>query len=107
MMVFNPKISSDGLEIRHLDGNPLNNCLTNLAWGTPAENKEDRKTHGTWGWKLSEPIVREVYVLRLFGETLGSLAKRFHTTPQTISHIFNGKTWKHVYADFFNTYDPY
>ena len=37
----------DGKQCRHLDGNPLNNCIDNLAWGTPAENQADRRIHGT------------------------------------------------------------
>lgn len=35
-----------GLEVRHLDGNPLNNCLDNLLYGTPAENSQDMLRHG-------------------------------------------------------------
>lgn len=35
-----------GLEVRHLDGNPLNAALTNLAYGTKAENMADRTAHG-------------------------------------------------------------
>ena len=31
---------------RHLDGNPANNTLANLAWGTPAENTQDMIRHG-------------------------------------------------------------
>jgi hypothetical protein len=31
---------------RHLDGNPQNNALANLAWGTRQENWEDRRSHG-------------------------------------------------------------
>lgn len=33
-------------EIRHLDGNPLNNHIRNLAWGTKKDNAADRDTHG-------------------------------------------------------------
>ena len=33
-------------EGRHLDGNPDNNALVNLAWGTRQENWEDRRRHG-------------------------------------------------------------
>ena len=29
-------------QCRHLDGNPANNQLTNLCWGTAAENSDDR-----------------------------------------------------------------
>lgn len=34
-----------GHECRHLDGNPVNNRLDNLCWGTPLENAADRKDH--------------------------------------------------------------
>ena len=37
----------DGKEVRHIDGNPLNNKPTNLAWGTRSENAKDRQLHGT------------------------------------------------------------
>jgi hypothetical protein len=36
-----------GMECRHLDGNPMNNQLDNLQWGTSKENGEDRVEHGT------------------------------------------------------------
>lgn len=32
---------------RHLDGDPANNHLENLTWGTPSENMYDRAAHGT------------------------------------------------------------
>jgi hypothetical protein len=35
-----------GMECRHLDGNPANNRLGNLKWGTPEENWADRRRHG-------------------------------------------------------------
>ncbi|MBN8472358.1 HNH endonuclease [Corallococcus exiguus] len=33
-------------QVRHLDGDPTNNVPSNLAWGTQAENWQDRKAHG-------------------------------------------------------------
>lgn len=36
----------DGYETRHLDGDPSNNHLANLAWGTKAENGRDAASHG-------------------------------------------------------------
>jgi hypothetical protein len=37
---------ADGQVVRHLDGDPINNCLDNLRYGTPAENSQDRSAHG-------------------------------------------------------------
>jgi hypothetical protein len=34
-------------EIRHLDGDKLNNDLSNLAYGTTSQNAADRKIHQT------------------------------------------------------------
>lgn len=36
-----------GMEVRHLDGNKLNNRASNLAWGTSGENKLDMVRHGS------------------------------------------------------------
>lgn len=40
-------------QVRHLDGNPHNNRADNLAWGTPAENAQDKIRHGTSRRELS------------------------------------------------------
>lgn len=36
-----------GMEIRHLNGNPADNRLSNLAYGTHSENLRDKRAHGT------------------------------------------------------------
>lgn len=36
----------DGMECLHLDGDPTNNRLDNLRWGTRSENNYDRVRHG-------------------------------------------------------------
>jgi len=33
-------------EIRHLNGNKLDNRASNLCWGTPKDNASDRELHG-------------------------------------------------------------
>jgi hypothetical protein len=35
-------------ECRHLNGNPADNRLENLKWGTRSENILDAVAHGTW-----------------------------------------------------------
>jgi len=39
--------SAEGAEALHGDGNPANNRLDNLTWGTHAENQADQVSHGT------------------------------------------------------------
>lgn len=36
-----------GIETRHLDGDELNNCLSNLAYGSSSDNQFDTVRHGT------------------------------------------------------------
>lgn len=36
----------EGMEIRHLDGDPANNARSNLKYGTHAENMQDMLRHG-------------------------------------------------------------
>jgi len=43
---FLPERPSQVHEVRHLDGDKLNNAARNLAWGTPKENADDRERHG-------------------------------------------------------------
>ena len=38
----------EGKEVRHLDGNKLNNHKDNLSWGTRKENVADSIAHGTF-----------------------------------------------------------
>lgn len=40
----------EGCEVLHGDGNPANNHLSNLRWGTRSENVLDRVRHGTHHW---------------------------------------------------------
>ncbi len=37
-----------GMECRHLDGDPTNNSVANLAWGTRSQNVLDAVAHGTY-----------------------------------------------------------
>jgi len=91
---------SADLEARHLCGNRACVNPAHLAWGTCAENQEDRRRHGTlplgetvYCAKLTDSQVR---VIRSSSETGLQLARRFGVTPSTISSIRCGHTWKHV-----------
>lgn len=36
----------EGMVVRHLNGDPADNRITNLAWGTPTQNSQDMLDHG-------------------------------------------------------------
>ncbi len=94
----------EGMESRHLDGNSLNNHASNLVWGTPLQNAADRAAHGKTARgekqgqsKLTEAAVRDI---RSHPEVLRRvMAKKHRISPENISTIITGRTWKHVKAE--------
>lgn len=89
-------------EARHLDGDPTNNRLTNLRWGTRSENHADRRRHGTMQVgeasphaKLTEQDVLEMKRLRGTISQI-ELAARFGVSQATVSRTLNGKRWVHL-----------
>ena len=94
-----------GHECRHLDGNPANNFLGNLCWGTHSENMVDRTKHGTWEnrgmkcptAKLSDDqalIIRHIYAQNDYSHR--NLGKIFGVSESTIRRVVNRKTWQHI-----------
>lgn len=97
------------MECRHLDGNKLNNNLSNLKWGTRSENRQDAVRHGTANVckigenhpaaKLSEQNAMTIYWYYKTGMyTQKELASKFNTTRETVSAILNKRNWKHIEA---------
>lgn len=88
---------------RHLDGCPQNNVICNLAWGTPQQNADDRKVHGTDrrgedhpNSKLTNAQVIEIRKLCAEGIPQREIAARFGVQQQVISQIKRRLIWKHV-----------
>lgn len=95
----------EGMECRHLDGNPKNNKLSNLKWGTKKENQEDSKKHGTrvdnsgskqWKAKLDDNKIREILQLLEMNESCASIANKFSVSVRNIYYIKQNKIWKHI-----------
>lgn len=80
-------------EARHLNGNPSDNRLENLSWGSRASNNVDRSRHGSN--KLVPSQVQEVRA-RLHKETHRALAEEFGVSVSTIAHIKSGRCYAHV-----------
>jgi DNA invertase Pin-like site-specific DNA recombinase len=83
---------------RHLDGNKLNNNLSNLKYGTQLENNQDAVKHGTHSTqKLDAEDVRDIRRLgREEKYTLEQLAKEFGIGRSQVKRIINKESWKHI-----------
>lgn len=93
----------DGMQCRHLDGNPTNNHVSNLAWGTRSENERDKILHGTdnrgeknCGAKLTVADVLAIRARAANGELQSVIAKDFCVKQPAICRIVLRKTWTHV-----------
>jgi len=82
-----------GMEVRHLDGNPANNALSNLAYGTRGQNMQDRKWHrkarNPTG-KLFGPEASQIKVRLSRGERGTDLAREFGVHKNIVSRIKRG-----------------
>jgi hypothetical protein len=98
----------EGMECRHLDGNPTNNNLSNLCWGTKQENADDKIKHGVSNRgsnsprsKLTEidiPKIRKM-LKELNGQwgALSKIGRQYNVDAATIRDIRDGITWQHVF----------
>lgn len=86
----------DGMECRHLNGNPADNRLCNLRWGTHAENMADMKRHDRHGRVLTAAGAAEVAARIAAGERQESVAQTMGVVQQTVSRIVSGDIWSHV-----------
>jgi DNA-binding NarL/FixJ family response regulator len=88
--------------IRHLDGDRNNNAVTNLVYGTPAENRADdvqrgvRRGENNGRAKLSE---REVVAIRRLiseGVRMAALARAFSISEASVQFIRDRRNWRHL-----------
>lgn len=90
-------------EAMHLDGNPRNNNVTNLAWGTASENNLQKLQHGTWQGgeangeaKVTAKQVKQIRLLASEGTTRKALVKAFGISKTQVARIVKGVSWKHL-----------
>ena len=84
----------------HKDGNPQNNCLDNLYWGSYKENSKDLFLSDTAKQaKLSIAQVKEIKEKLKSNSSRGAitkLEKEYNVGRGTVWDIAKGKTWKWV-----------
>ena len=90
-------------EVAHLDGQRLNNHVSNLAWLLHSENERHKDLHGTrlrgsqiGNAKLTEAQVVLIRQALAVGIRQCVLAQTYRVSDSTVSLIARGKTWRHV-----------
>lgn len=102
----------EGMEVRHLDGDPSNNHIRNLAYGTHRENAMDTQLHGRNSYAVhperfhrgeqihgSKLTVDDVIAIRKkhsAGASFHSLAREYGIARSSITRACKGRTWAHV-----------
>jgi len=99
--------------VRHLDGNPSNNAVSNLAYGTYAENEADKEVHGrrlrghaVAGSKLTEDDVLQIRHLYMDGYSQNAIAETFGLNPTTVFRVIHGELWTHLPVPDYSTRKP-
>lgn len=85
----------DGMEVLHINGNPKDNRLENLRYGTRTENVLDVYYQGGKWRKLSIDDVQAIRFELFCGISGIQLSQQFGVSPQVISKIKCGRlyTW--------------
>lgn len=90
-------------EVAHLDGQRLNNHVSNLAWLLHSENERHKDLHGTrlrgsqiGNAKLTEAQVVLIRQALAVGIRQCALAQTYGVSDSTVSLIARAKTWRHV-----------
>jgi hypothetical protein len=79
-------------ECRHLNGNPADNRLENLAWGTRSENIKDKTAHGLNKLKPQDIYFIKSALKNTYRGLQAELARQFNVTDCTINDIKKGRT---------------
>ena len=90
----------EGMECRHLDGNKRNNHVSNLCWGTRAENVADKQRHGTMVRgskhklaKLTEQDVMEIRDLMRGPYSQRKVGEMYGICRQQVTKIKSRRQW--------------
>lgn len=85
----------EGQEVRHLDGNPLNNNVDNLAYGTRTENILDvMRIGGSWHGSVTVDQAKDIRKKLENGQTAASIARELNVSPASVYKIKEGRSFK-------------
>lgn len=80
-------------DVRHLDGNPLNNSVDNLAYGSRTENILDVYRIGRAWRTLTTEDVLDIRARLERGERGTDIARAYHVSQSCISAIKKGRAY--------------
>ena len=103
-MILLTFVGESHLPVNHIDGNKLNNDISNLEYCTNQENIDhairtglmDQKGENHHNSKLTEFDIIKIRRLYIQGTSQKELAEKFNIGQPHISSILLRKTWKHV-----------
>lgn len=97
---------ANGMEALHNDDDGHNNRLSNLRWGTHAENGADRWRNERLGGRLAAKVakltveqVRDARAAAARGERQLDIARRMGVSRSAIGLIVHGRNWAHLPDD--------
>lgn len=93
--------------VNHIDGNPLNNHVSNLEWTTHSGNCKHAVAYGLTklpnqigefnsNARLTKVDVIKIKQLHSSGFSLVDIAEMFKVAKKTVSDVVRGVTWKHI-----------
>jgi hypothetical protein len=94
--------SIEGMEVNHMDSNPLNNNLNNLEILTKELHRVHSKSLKKYVGekvntaKLTEEDVKEIRKLAEEGLTQREIAKRYKLYHSTVGRIIRRESWNHI-----------
>ena len=86
-----------GLDVRHLDGNPRNNRVSNLVYGSRSENMRDVARYDkVVRGRISIDILRAVRQRLNRGEPCNKIAEALNVSANVVYKIKSGRTFSYI-----------
>jgi hypothetical protein len=105
----------NGMVARHFPDRDKGNCRAdNLSWGTPVENENDKRIHGTffhnktpplmvgsdsYSAKLTEKDIPAIWELLAAKVQKTEIAKRYRVSETAIRLIAKGENWSQITSE--------